>query len=83
MGGPGEGRVGGRGVAMFHLRGDVAGRRRPDQRRARRGRLPEFGHHRQFVILNDDGFERILRLLGRLGDQRDNLLADEAHDFVR
>ena len=36
MRGLGEGGVSRRGVAVPHLRGDVAGRGRPDQRRARR-----------------------------------------------
>ena len=68
----GERGVGRRGVAVLHLRRDVAGRRRPDQRRARGGRLRQFRHHRQFVILDHDGLERVLRLFGGLGDQRDH-----------
>ena len=68
---------------MLHLRRDVAGRGGPDQRRARGRRLPHVRHHWQFVILDDDGFQRVLRLLRRLGDQRDDLLTDETDGFVR
>ena len=82
MGRVGEGGIGGRGVAVLHLRGDVAGRGGPDQRRALGRRLGQFGDDGQVFVVDDDGFQRVFRLFGGFGDQRDHRLADEADDVV-
>ena len=72
-----------RRVAVLHLRRDVSGRRRPNQRRALGGRLGQFGDDGQVFILDDDGFQCILRLFGRFGDQRDHRLPHETDNAVR
>ena len=82
VGGGGEGGVEGGGVAVLHLGGDVAGGGGPDERRAGGGGLLQFGDDWQFVIVDEDGFERVLGLFGGFGDQRDHGLPHETDGFV-
>jgi hypothetical protein len=45
------------------------------------GRLGQPGHHRKFILLGADSFQRVRDLLRRFGHQRDHRLADEADDL--
>ena len=83
MRGRGERGIARSGVAVLHLSGDVAGGGRPDQRRALGNSLSEFGDDGQVVVLDDDGFQGVLRLFLGLGDQGNHGFANEADSFVR
>ena len=83
MGGGLKGSIGRGSVAVPHLRHDIAGRRRPDERRAGSGRLRQIGYDRQLLVLDLDRVERVLSLLARLGDQRGDGLADKTDGLMR
>ena len=71
-----------RGIAVHHLRGDVAGGGRPDQRRAVGHRLVQADDDGQVFVFDGNRFQRVLRLLRRFGDDRHDGFADEAHHAV-
>ena len=79
----GESSVAGGRIAVLHAGGDVAGGCWPDQRRPVGDGLGQRGNDRKFIVFYDDRFERVLDLLRRFRDQRDDLLADETDDIDR
>ena len=77
--GLGEGRLGRGLVADVPVVDDVARRFRMQLRRARLDRGADIGDGRQLLVVDHDGFGRVLGLVLGLGDHDRDRLADEAH----
>jgi hypothetical protein len=59
------------------------GRLGGERGRSRRGRGDDVAHRRQLLVFDDHAVDRVVRRRARLGDDRDDRLADVARAFVR
>ena len=80
--GIGEGGIGRRLVAFEIDKRDIVGAILPDAWRARLDRIGGRDAGRQRLVLDRDQFGRVRRLMGALGDDKGDVIADPAHPVL-